>query len=334
MSKVLIIAEIGVNHNGDIRNAKKLIKLSAEAGADIVKFQTFKSEKLVTNNARKANYQIDNSNIEETQLHMLQKLELNNNQIDDLIKCAHKNKIEFLSTAFDMDSLDYLIKLNLKRFKIPSGEITNLPYLRKIGEQKKPTILSTGMADMDEIHKAISTLLTAGLNKNLLTVMHCTSEYPAPFDEVNLNALSSLKRDLKLNIGYSDHTIGMEVAIASVALGARVIEKHITLDNSMPGPDHFSSMEPEKFSLMVSSIRNIELSMGNGIKSPTKSEIRNKSVVRKSIYASKHINKGSLFSEANIIIKRPEGGISPMEWDNVIGKIAKKDFLEDEIISL
>tara|TARA_A100001388_G_scaffold277565_1_gene269523 strand:- start:4451 stop:5452 length:1002 start_codon:yes stop_codon:yes gene_type:complete len=333
MNRVLIIAEVGVNHNGDIRIAKDLIKISAEVGADIVKFQTFKSEKLVTNNARKANYQVD-SNLGETQLEMLEKLELDNNQIDELIKCAKKNKIEFLSTAFDMDSLDYLIKLNLKRFKIPSGEITNLPYLRKIGEQKKPTILSTGMADMDEINKAVSTLLNSGLSRNLLTIMHCTSEYPAPFDEVNLSALNSLKKDLNLNIGYSDHTIGMEVAIASVALGASVIEKHITLDSSMSGPDHLSSMEPGKFSRMVSSIRNIELSMGDGVKKPTKSEIKNKLVVRKSIYASKDIKKGTVFSENNITIKRPEGGISPMEWDNVIGEKAKKDFLKDEIIFL
>ena len=333
MKKTLIIAEAGVNHNGDINLAKDLIKAAAKSGADIIKFQTFKADQLVIENAAKANYQKDISNLGESQLSMLKKLELSQNEIDELISFAGLNNIEFLSTAFDLESLDYLIKLKLKRFKIPSGEITNLPYLRIIGAQNKLTIMSTGMANLEEISSAISTLIKAGLDKELLTILHCTSEYPASYNEVNLNAMRTLNKNFGVNVGYSDHTEGIEIAIASVVLGAKIIEKHITLDRSLPGPDHSASLEPDQFLEMVKSIRNIEVAMGNGIKQPTKGELENRIVVRKSIYASKDIKKGNIFNENNIIIKRPEGGLSPMDWDKVIGKQAKRNFLKDDLIN-
>ncbi|MBU2995979.1 N-acetylneuraminate synthase [Cellulophaga baltica] len=333
MNKTLIIAEAGVNHNGDINLAKKLIDVASNAGVDYVKFQTFNSKKLVSKNAEKAKYQKENTKTNSSsQLEMLQKLELTKEMHLELIRHCKEQNIKFLSTGFDLDSLDFLDKLNIDLFKIPSGEITNLPYLRKIGSFGKPIIISTGMADLKEIEDAINVILNAGALKSSITVLHCNTEYPTPMQDVNLNAMHTIKQSFDVPIGYSDHTLGIEIPIAAVALGATVIEKHFTLDKNMEGPDHKASLEPHELKDMVTSIRNIEKAMGHGIKEPSNSEIKNKPIARKSIIAKTTIKKGEIFSEKNITIKRPGTGISPMLWDKVIGQKSSKDYLEDDII--
>ena len=335
ISKVstLIIAEAGVNHNGDIKLAKKLIEIAHQSQVDVVKFQTFLAANLVTRDAEKAEYQKKLSPGTKSQFEMLQKLELSEQQHKDLKEFANAKSLEFLSTGFDIESMQMLINLGIERIKIPSGEITNLPYLRFIASQGKKIILSTGMSTLKEIEEALSVLVKNGAKLENITVLHCTTNYPATMDEVNLNAMTTIGREFGVKFGYSDHTIGIEVAIAAVALGATVIEKHFTVDRNLPGPDHKASLEPQELGLLVEGIRNIEIAMGDGIKRPTESELANKIVARKSLVAIRDIQKGELFSEANIAAKRPGSGISPMEWDSLIGARAAKDFLKDELIT-
>ena len=331
--KVLIIAEAGVNHNGELKLAKKLIDAAADAGVDYVKFQTFNSKKLVSKNAQKAEYQKENCvETGESQLKMLQKLELSKKDHLVLIDYCKSRNINFLSTAFDLESIDFLHQLNIDLWKIPSGEITNLPYLRKIGSYGKQVIISTGMAEMTEIENAIKVVTTAGTSPDQITVLHCNTEYPTPMSDVNLTAMNSIKNHFKVPVGYSDHTLGIEIPIAAVALGAIVIEKHFTLDNGMEGPDHKASLEPAELKAMVSAIRNIERAMGNGVKAPSPSEIKNKAVARKSIVAKEHIRTGDIITETNITVKRPGTGISPMRWDEIIGTKAGKDYKADDLI--
>ncbi len=336
MFKVIIIAEAGVNHNGDMNLAKQLIDAAVEAGVDYVKFQTFKSENLVSKEAKKAEYQIENTqNASENQLQMLKKLELSHAQHEELISYSKQKNISFFSTAFDLDSLHYLKELGLKMVKIPSGEITNLPYLRSAASLFKEVILSTGMSTMDETADALDVFLQAGISKENITILHCNTEYPTPMQDVNLMAMLSIKKRFGVKIGYSDHTLGIEVPISAVALGAQMIEKHFTLDRSLPGPDQLASLEPEELKAMVNAIRNIELAIsGTGIKEPSDSEMKNMAIARKSIVAKKLIQKGEKFNEYNITTKRPGTGISPMRWDEVIGKTALLDFNEDDLISL
>lgn len=332
MNKVFIIAEAGVNHNGDINIAKRLIDVACEAHVDAIKFQTFKADKLVCKNADKAEYQKRTTNRTESQADMLKKFELDLDAHKELVDYCNKKKIIFLSTPFDMESIDLLEKLNMQVYKIPSGEITNYPYLKKIAGLNKKIILSTGMAYLNEVKQAVEVL-----NKNGafdITVLHCTTEYPTPIKDVNLKAMLTMKKELNVEVGYSDHTLGIEVPIAAVAMGASVIEKHFTLDKNMEGPDHKASLDPKELKEMVIKIRNIEMALGDGIKIPSKSELKNISIVRKSIVANKYIEKGDIFTEKNITCKRPGYGVSPMEWKNVIGKKAKKDFSKDEIIVL
>lgn len=332
MNKVFIIAEAGVNHNGNIGIAKKLINVAVDAEADAVKFQTFKAEKIISRYAPKAEYQKKTTDADESQFDMIKRLELNEDAHRELI-CYCKNKnIIFLSTPFDLESIDLLNNLGLEIFKISSGEITNLPYLRKIGRLKKKVILSTGMADLEEIGNAINVLTEYGTRKNDITVLHCNTEYPTPFEDVNLNAMLTIRDAFKVKVGYSDHTPGIEAPVAAVVLGATVIEKHFTLDKNMKGPDHKASLEPHELKAMVHAIRNVEKALGNGIKKPSASEIKNKHIVRKSIVAARPIKAGEMFSEDNITIKRPGSGISPMRWDEVIGQIAQMDYRENELI--
>lgn len=334
MKNVFIIAEAGVNHNGDINLAKRLIIEAKNAGADAVKFQVFKTENLVTFNASKADYQKKNTDNEENQYQMLKKLELSFDQFIELYKFCNENKIIFLSSAFDFESIDFLIRLNLPILKIPSGEINNIPYLKKVGMQNKKIILSTGMASLGEIEKAIEILVANGTDYQNITLLHCTTEYPAPYQEINLRVIKTLQNCFQLDIGYSDHTIGIEIPIAAVALGAIVIEKHFSIDKNLLGPDHKASLNPEEFREMVKCIRNVELSLGSFIKKPSISEIKNIKIARKSIVASRHINTGELFTEDNITLKRPGNGLSPVYWDLVIGKIANRDYEKDENIEL
>ncbi|WP_295740092.1 N-acetylneuraminate synthase [uncultured Helicobacter sp.] len=334
MSKVLIIAEAGVNHNGDINIAKKLIDVAAESGADIVKFQTFKSENCVSKNAKKAEYQLQTTNKQESQLDMIKKLELDLETHNILISYCKQKNIEFLSTPFDMESVDLLHNLGLEIFKIPSGEITNLPYLRKIGKYNKQVILSTGMANLGEIESAIAVLVDSGTKRENITLLQCNTEYPTPFADVNLKAMKSLKKAFRLPVGYSDHTPGIAIPLAAVGMGAKVIEKHFTLDKNMEGPDHKASLEPCELKAMVQSIREIELALGDGVKRTSESEAKNKPIARKSIVANCAIKKGEILSESNLYTKRPAGGISPMEWDKVIGTKAVRDFEPDEMIEL
>ena len=334
MNRTLVIAEAGVNHNGDLNLALRLVEAAANAGADVVKFQTFVSEEIATDQAEKAKYQKQTTESAESQLEMLQKLELTTEQHIQLQDHCKKCAIEFLSTAFDLESIDMLKSLNIKRWKIPSGEITNLAYLRRVGFQKQPVILSTGMANLGEIEAAIDVLEQAGTTRNQITVLHCTTEYPAPFDEVNLRAMQVIGQAFGVAVGYSDHTDGISVPIAAVAMGANVIEKHFTLDRKMLGPDHKSSLEQDQFSLMVKSIREVEQALGNGIKRPTASELSNMSVARKSLVASKPIKKGDMFCSANITSKRPGTGISPMLIDEIIGRHADRDFKVNEQIKI
>ncbi|HET8737397.1 MAG TPA: N-acetylneuraminate synthase [Pricia sp.] len=332
-SRVLIIAEAGVNHNGDIILAKKLVDAATAAGADYVKFQTFNSKKLVSKSAQKAEYQIENTkNSSDSQLQMLQKLELTKKMHFELLDYCTEKGIKFLSTGFDLDSLDFLNELGIDRFKVPSGEITNLPYLRKIASFKKPVIVSTGMANMKEVGDALNVLTVEGIKKKDITILHCNTEYPTPMHDVNLNAMNTMGKKFSVAIGYSDHTLGIEIPIAAVAMGASVIEKHFTLDNTMEGPDHKASLEPMELKAMVAAIRNIERALGDGKKEPSPSEMKNKVVARKSIVASSNIEKGEILTERNLTVKRPGTGISPMEWDDIIGTKASKRYLQDDLI--
>ena len=330
--KPLIIAEAGVNHNGSLELAFKLIDAASEAGADVVKFQTFKAENLVTQSAAKADYQLETTDVEETQFEMIKKLELSYDMHLKLISRCKEKGIRFSSTGFDPLSVNLLIELGVDFLKIPSGEITNLPYLRHMGSKGLPIIISTGMCTMLEVASALEILEKAGARKHDTTVLHCNTEYPTPMEDVNLRAMLSMQKELRVNVGYSDHTLGIEVPIAAVALGATVIEKHFTLDRTMEGPDHAASLEPDALKQMVKGIRNIEKAMGNGVKKPSKSEQKNISVARKSIVASAPILKGDLFTENNLSVKRPGNGISPMKWDEVVGKVALKNFNPDELI--
>ena len=332
MNKVFIIAEAGVNHNGDINLAKKLIDIAAKAGADAVKFQTFKATLNISKNAQKANYQKQNTDKNESQLDMIKKLELNENIHKELITYCKQKNITFLSTPFDSDSIKLLDELGLSTFKIPSGEITNLPYLRQIGGLNKKIILSTGMANLGEVESAIEVLIKSGTKRENISLLHANTQYPTPMEDVNLKAMITLKNAFGLEVGYSDHTLGIEVDIAAVAMGAKIIEKHFTLDKSMPGPDHKASLEPDELVAMVRAIRNIELALGDGLKHFSKSESENIKIARKSIVAKCDIKKGEIFSEKNICVKRPGDGINPMRWDEVIGQISQKDYQQDELI--
>lgn len=334
MKKTLIIAEAGVNHNGRLDIARRLIDVAAEAGADAVKFQTFKSEMVISRYAPKAAYQKAATNNSESQLDMAKKLELNEDSHRTLMRHCKSKSIMFLSTSFDLDSVSLLCKLRLPVFKIPSGEITNLPYLRKIGKLNKKIILSSGMAKLKEIKDALKVLITNGTPKDKITVLQCNTEYPTPMGDVNLLAMLAIRKELGVAVGYSDHTLGIEIPIAAVALGATIIEKHFTLDKHMDGPDHKASLEPHELKAMVKAIRNVESAMGDGIKKPSRSETKNIPVARKSIVASRDIQRGELFSAANITAKRPGTGLSPMLWDHVIGKRAGYSFREDELIRI
>ena len=332
MDKVFIIAEAGVNHNGSIEIAKKLIDVAAEAGADAVKFQTFKADKLVSKTAQKAEYQKQTTDASESQYAMIKKLELDEEAHHELIEHCRLRNIRFLSTPFDLESISLLDSLGMEIFKIPSGEITNLPYLRKIGSLNKQVVLSTGMADLAEVEDALNVLTGAGTPKEKITILHATTEYPCPLDEVNLRAMETIRSAFDVAVGYSDHTKGIEIPIAAAAMGASVIEKHFTLDRMMEGPDHKASLEPDELISMVRAIRNIEKALGDGIKRPTPSEAKNLSVARKSIVAAADIREGELFTETNLTVKRPGNGISPMRWDAVIGTPARKNYTQDELI--
>lgn len=332
--KTLIIAEAGINHNGDVNLAKKLVDIAVIAGADIVKFQTFTTSKLTTSYAKQAEYQDKLNNKKSSQYEMLKSLELSHDQFYDLFHYCEEKGIEFLSTGFDEESLDFLVDLGIKRIKIPSGEITNLPLLRKIAKYKKPIILSTGMASLFEIELAFNELKKQGIEESSITILQCTSEYPTPMSNANLLCIKTLKDKFKVHVGFSDHTQGIEASIASVALGAFVVEKHFTLDQSMKGPDHSSSLNPEELKVLIKSIRNIELALGDGVKSISLVEKANSLVVRKSIVASRDIIEGETLTIENITSKRPGKGISPMHWDDVLGTLAKKNFSYDDLIEL
>ena len=332
--KTLIIAEAGVNHNGDLNMARALVDAAAEAGADLVKFQTFSADRLVTTSARKADYQIKATEADESQYEMIRRLELSPAMHADLIGHCQQRGIEFFSTAFDLDSLDYLNGLGMPRIKVPSGEITNLPYLRKVGAFGKHVILSTGMSTLGEIEAAVDVLERAGTSRDRITVLHCNTEYPVPMAEVNLRAMISIREAFGVKVGFSDHTEGIEVAVAAVALGACVIEKHFTLDRNLPGPDHRASIEPQELAHLIRSIRNIELAMGDGVKRPGLRESQNIPVVRKSLVAVKPIRAGKLFSAENVGVKRPGTGLNPMRWDEVIGRRSVRDFSVNELIEL
>ena len=329
-----IIAEVGINHNGSLRLAKKLIDVAFDAGADYVKFQTFKTEKVMTRAADKAEYQKNFTDKGETQFEMIKKLELDRDDFERLIQYCEEKGILFLSTAFDHESINLLAELNIPFYKIPSGEITNLPYLRHISGMGKPVVMSTGMATLGEVREAMDVLLKAGGKKDDLTILHCNTEYPTPIEDVNLNAMLNIRDKLGVKVGYSDHTLGIEIPVAAVAMGATVIEKHITLDRMLPGPDHAASLEPDELKAMVAAIRNIEKAFGDGVKKPSPSETKNIPIARKSIVAKKAIKKGDTFSKNNITVKRPGTGISPMKWDEIIGSRSKRDFEFDEQIDI
>lgn len=331
----LIIAEAGVNHNGSIELAKQLIDKAVEAGVDIIKFQTFKSEKLVSKYAKQAEYQQRNiGKVDDSQYAMLKKLELSPENHYELIQYCQVKGIRFFSTAFDIDSINFLHSLNLGFWKIPSGEITNYPYLKTIASFKEPVILSTGMCELSDIEAALNVLLTEGVDKKDITILHCNTEYPTPYSDVNLKAMLELKDNFGVNIGYSDHTNGIEVPVAAVALGATVVEKHFTLDRNMEGPDHKASLEPNELKEMVSSIRHIEEALGSGHKTISESERKNINVARKSIVAACAIKKGDILTDNNLAVKRPGNGINPMRWNEVVGTVAKKDYQEEDLIVL
>lgn len=332
MEKVLVIAEAGVNHNGEIELAKKLIKEAKKAGADVVKFQTADVDSLVSKHAQMCEYQKQNLGYEESQKEMLNKIILPFDAFYEIAACCKEEGIKFLSTPFDLLSIDFLEKLGCDMWKIPSGEITNYPYLIKIAKTHKPVILSTGMSTLDEVKACYELLKENGAGE--ITLLHCTTQYPTEYEDVNLRAMLTLQREFGCKVGYSDHSRGIEVPVAAVAMGATVIEKHFTLDKTMEGPDHKASLEPQELQDMVSMIRNIEKSLGDGIKQPKEIERANIGIVRKSIIAKRDIKKGEIFSEENITTKRPGSGISPMRWNEVIGCPAKRDFAEDELIEL
>ncbi|PKQ68849.1 N-acetylneuraminate synthase [Labilibaculum manganireducens] len=333
MNRTLIIAEAGVNHNGSLERAKRMVDVAAIAGVDYIKFQTFKAEALVSKGAKQAEYQTKNlGGKNDSQYEMLKALELSETNHDELIEYCHQKGVGFLSTAFDMMSLDYLNSLNIPFWKIPSGELTNLPYLQKIASLDKDIVLSTGMADLSEIEAAINVLEKNGSDRSRMTILHCNTEYPTPMCDVNLKAMITIQEAFKTKIGYSDHTLGIEVAIAAVALGATVIEKHFTLDRNLEGPDHKASLEPDELKQMVKCIRNIENAMGDGVKRPSASEMKNKIAARKSIVADCAIKKGDVFSETNLSVKRPGNGISPMLWNEILGKTADRDYKADDLI--
>ena len=332
MKHICIIAEAGINHNGDIETAKRMVDVAKEAGADYVKFQTFVPRKLVSQYAEKAEYQKRNTERDETQMQMLQRLTLTNENFIELKEYCEYVGISFISTPFDLESIEFLKTLDMDFWKIPSGEITNLPYLEKVAETRRKIVMSTGMCDMNEIQQAVAILEKKGAKE--IVLLHCNTQYPTPFEHVNLNAMSEIRRITGKQVGYSDHTSGIEVAIAAVALGAVVIEKHFTLDKCMEGPDHKASLEPDELRIMISAIRNIEKALGDGRKEPSPSERNNMNIVRKSIVAKKNICKGELLTEENLITKRPGNGISPMKWYEVIGTKAIQDFKEDELIKL
>jgi N,N'-diacetyllegionaminate synthase len=333
-NKTFIIAEAGVNHNGDILIAKKLIDAAKETGADAIKFQTFKAENMVSKYAKKADYQKKTTLNDESHFEMIKKLELDKKKHKELIKYCNEKKILFLSSAFDLESIDLLNELGLEIFKIPSGEITNLPYLRKVGALNKKVILSTGMSYLGEIEDALDVLTESGTPLENITVLHCNTEYPTPFEDVNLKAMSTIGSAFGVAIGYSDHTPGIEIPVAAVSLGATIIEKHFTLDRNLPGPDHKASLELDELKSMVQAIRNIEKALGDGIKKPSLSELKNKPIARKSIVAARSIRKGETFTVENLTIKRPGTGINPMRWDEVLTMKASRAFREDEIICL
>jgi len=327
MRKTFIIAEAGVNHNGSVDLAKKLIDVAVDSECDAVKFQTFKAESLVSKHAKKAKYQEKTTGVEESHFQMIKNLELSYNDFIELKKYCDYKKIMFLSTPFDIDSVDFLASLKMQIFKIPSGEITNLPYLRKINSLKTKVILSTGMSNLEEIISAVDIL-----KDSQVSILHANTEYPTPFEDVNLSAMKTIADKLGKDVGYSDHSLGIEVPIAAVAMGAAIIEKHFTLDKNMSGPDHLASLNPQELRQMVISIRNIEKAIGNGKKVVSKSEFKNIEIARKSIVAKRKIKKGEIFSEENITVKRPALGISPMRWDEIIGETAKKNYEEDDLI--
>lgn len=333
MQKTIIIAEAGVNHNGDINIAKKLIEVASEAGADYVKFQSFIARDCVSKIAKKASYQLENTDENQSQLDMIKKLELDEKAHEELIKHCNKCGIKFLSTPFDLKSIELLARLNVELFKIPSGELTNYPYLKKIASYDKNIILSTGMATLLEIQNVLNVLTSNGIQREKITILHCNSEYPTPFEDVNLKAMQTLKETFDLPVGYSDHTLGISVPIAAVAMGACVIEKHFTLDKTMQGPDHQASLDINELKAMVKSIRDIEKALGDGVKKPSKSEMKNIDIVRKSLVAKKAIKKGECFSEENLTTKRPGNGICAMNYEKYIGKIAQKNYQEDELIN-
>ena len=329
---VFIIAEAGVNHNGSIDLAKKLIDVASNAGADAVKFQSFKANNLTTKNAQKAMYQKETTNIEESQFDMLKKLELSTEMHKELISYCKNKKIIFLSSPFDHESIELLEDLGLEILKIPSGEITNLPYLRHIGKLGRKIILSTGMSNIDEVKNALDILINSGTKKENITVLHANTEYPTPMEDVNLRAMVTIGKELDIKFGYSDHTLGIEVDIAAVAMGATCIEKHFTLNSNMEGPDHKASLEPQELKSMVLAIRNIEQVLGDGIKKPSKSELKNIQVARKSIVAKIRIKKGDILNETNLTTKRPGTGICPMKWNQILNKKALQNYHEDDII--
>lgn len=334
VQQTFIIAEAGVNHNGDLLLAKRLISEAASAGADAVKFQTFKAEEIIVSQAPKAIYQLERTKKNESQLQMLKKLEFDQESWQEIIHYCKSQKILFLSTPFDLESIDTLAKQGMPMFKIPSGEITNLPYLRKVGSLNRELIMSTGMATMPEIEEALAALEQAGTTRDKISVLHCNTQYPTPMRDVNLRAMVSIGNEFGVKIGYSDHTVGIEVPIAAVALGATIVEKHFTLDKTMPGPDHLASLEPEELQAMVTAIRNIEQALGSIAKKTSPSEKANLKIVRKSIIARTHIRKGELLTDKNLTCKRPGTGISPIEWDKVVGTKAVYEFQADEMIKI
>lgn len=331
--KTFIIAEAGVNHNGSLKTALEMIDVAAKAGADAVKFQTFKAEKMISKYAPKAEYQKNTTGTEGSQLEMAKKFELGKAEHRELFDCCLEKKIQFISTPFDLESIDLLHDLGLQIFKIPSGEITNLPYLRRIGKLGRRVILSTGMARLGEIEDALLVLQEAGSSLSVITILHCNTAYPTPFDDVNLRAMLTIRAAFPgVEVGYSDHTQGIDIPIAAVAMGATVIEKHFTLDRTLPGPDHKASLVPKELHEMIQAIRHVEIALGDGVKKLTASEAKNKPIARKSIVAAGIIKKGEVFTAENLTVKRPGNGISPMRWDEVIGNVAEKDYEPDELI--
>ena len=327
-----IIAEAGVNHNGCLTSARQLIDAASNAGADFIKFQTFKAESLVTFTADKADYQKRSDQTDQSQYDMLKQLELDRSSHETLVDYCRNKTAKFVSSAFDIDSIDLLVELDIPFFKIPSGEITNLNYLRHVGSLNKPIVMSTGIATLDEVKSALNILFDSGVRKEDITLLHCNTEYPTPMCDVNLKAMTSMRDEFDVAVGYSDHSVGLEVPIAAVALGATVIEKHFTLDRNLPGPDHRASLEPLELKSMVKAIRNIELALGDGVKAPRPSELKNIHMIRKSIVASQTIHAGDIFTEDNITVKRPGDGLSPMEWDNLIGAKSSQNYIKDELI--